>query len=366
MGIFDVAFFVSAITIAAPILLAALGELVSERAGIMNVGLEGVLLAGAFSGYVSMTVVDNLLVGFVGGILGGLAFGALMGLLAIEAKVDQIVCGIALTLLGSGLTAFLNDRFFSHPSTFAPLPRLAIPGLSQVPVVGDVLFNEDLFIYVVAVCVILLALAIGRTTWGINLKAVGETPVAADAAGVSVRGVRWAAVLFSGACAGAAGAYISVGDVGVFREGMTGGRGYLALAAILFGGWRLSGLAVAVAIFAVTDATQLRLQSMGSIPPEVWVAVALIVVVALAVGRLRRPGGRWQLDERPPGFTDAAGGLVVAAMVVLVVARPHLTLPVSIWLAMPYLLALAALAVGGNQRHRAPSALAIPYVRSEA
>jgi ABC-type uncharacterized transport system permease subunit len=366
MGLFDVAFFVSAITIAAPILLAALGELVSERAGIMNVGLEGVLLAGAFAGYVSMTVVDNLLVGFVGGILGGLAFGALMGVLAIEAKVDQIVCGIALTLLGSGLTAFLNDRFFSHPSTFEPLPRLAIPGLSKLPVVGDVLFRQDLFIYAVAVVVVLLAVAIGRTTWGINLKAVGETPIAADAAGVSVRGVRWAAVLFSGACAGAAGAYISVGDVGVFREGMTGGRGYLALAAILFGGWRLSGLGVGVAIFAFTDATQLRLQSVGAIPSEVWVAVALVVAVAVAVGRIRLSGGYWRLDRRRLGTLDVAGGIVVVAMVVLVAIRPHLTLPVSIWLAMPYLLALAALAVGDNQRHRAPSALAIPYVRSEA
>ncbi|MCW2750548.1 MAG: inner-rane translocator, partial [Aeromicrobium sp.] len=160
--------------------------------------------------------------------------------------------------------------------------------------------------------------------------------------------------------------YISVGDVGVFRAGMTGGRGYLALAAILFGGWRLSGLGVGVAIFAFTDATQLRLQSVGAIPSEVWVAVALVVTVAVAVGRLRLSGGRWRLDRRRPDTLDIAGSIVVMAMIVLVAVHPHLTLPVSIWLAMPYLLALAALAVGGNQRHRAPSALAIPYVRSEA
>jgi ABC-type uncharacterized transport system permease subunit len=365
VGVFDVAFLVSALTIAAPVLLAATGELISERAGVMNVGLEGVLLAGAFSGYYAMTLVDNIGLGFLGGIAGGLVFGGLMGLLAIEAKVDQIVSGIALSLLGYGLTTFLNDHFVAEPRTFDPLPRLAIPLLSRLPVIGEVLFTQDAFIYAVAAVMVLVALALARTTWGINLSATGESPVAADAAGVSVRGMRWAAVLFSGACAGAAGAYISVGDVGVFREDMTGGRGYLAIAAVLFGAWRLRGLGLAVAIFAATDATQLRLQSLDAIPDEVWVVAAAMVLLFLAIGRM---GGRnrGQREALRPSPGDLLGLTVVAALVGLAVVQPDVTLPVSLWLAMPYVLALVALGSGPTIRHRAPSALTIPYLRSEA
>ena len=307
MGVLDIAFLVSALTIAAPILMAATGELISQRAGVMNVGLEGVLLAGAFAGYLTMTRVDNQALGFLGGIAGGLLLAALMGLLAIEVKVDQIVAGIAIGVLGLGLTTFLDQHFVPEPQTFKPLPRIEIPLLADIPVIGPLLFHQDLFIWATLAVVALAALVMYRTTWGINLAATGETPVAADAAGVSVRGLRWTAVLISGALSGAAGAYISIGDVGVFREDMTGGRGYLAIAAVLFGAWRLRGLLAAVAIFAATDALQLRFQSMPSVP-----------------------------------------------------------VPASLWLALPYVLALVALGVGAASRRRAPSALTLPYVRSEA
>ncbi|MFF0223353.1 ABC transporter permease [Streptomyces sp. NPDC004629] len=364
MGIFDVAFLVSVVTIAAPILLAATGELVSERAGVLNVGLEGVLLAGAFGGYLGMRLTGSILPAFLTGIAAGLLFGAVMAVLAIEAKVDQIVAGIALTMLGYGVTAFLDERFLGSPRTFEPLPRLAVPGLSDLPVVGPALFDQDAFIYAAAVMVVLVGLALGRTTWGINLKAVGESPAAADAAGVGVRGMRWAAVLFSGLCAGAAGAYLSVGDVGVFREGMTGGRGYLAIAAVLFGGWRMTGLGTAVAVFAVADATQLRLQAVGGIPREVWVTAAVLVLLATALARFRRRGTRTRPVARPTAV-EAAGLACTAVLAVLAVTAPTLTVPVPLWLGMPYLLALVALGTEGKRRHRAPEALAVPYLRSE-
>ncbi|MBM2619384.1 ABC transporter permease [Actinoplanes sp. LDG1-06] len=350
MGVFDIAFLVSALTIAAPILMAATGELISQRAGVMNVGLEGVLLAGAFAGYLTMTRVENQALGFLGGIAGGLLLAALMGLLAIEVKVDQIVAGIAIGVLGLGLTTFLDQHFVPEPQTFKPLPRIEIPLLSDIPVAGPLLFDQDLFIWATLAVVGLAALVMYRTTWGINLAATGETPVAADAAGVSVRGLRWSAVLVSGALAGAAGAYISIGDVGVFREDMTGGRGYLAIAAVLFGAWRLRGLLAAVAIFAVTDAVQLRLQSMPAVPGEIWTAAAIAVLAGLIV--MRR------------GLV--VGGAVLIALVALAVVHPVVSLPASLWLAMPYVLALVALAAGGASRHRAPSALTLPYVRSEA
>ncbi|MBU2667218.1 ABC transporter permease [Actinoplanes bogorensis] len=359
MGVFDIAFLVAALTIAAPILLAATGELISQRAGVMNVGLEGVLLAGAFAGYLTMTRVDSQPLGFLGGIAGGLLLAALMAVLAIEVKVDQIVAGIAIGVLGLGLTTFFDQHFVPEPQTFTPLPRLAVPLLSDLPVVGEVLFHQDLFIYATIVVVVLVGLAMYRTTWGINLAATGESPVAADAAGVSIRGVRWAAVLVSGACAGAAGAYISIGDVGVFREDMTGGRGYLAIAAVLFGAWRLRGLLLAVAIFAVTDAIQLRLQSIASVPGEVWAAAALLVLGALVAARHRQP-------RRAPKPAELIGAVLLAGLVALAVVRPQLSLPASLWLAMPYVLALVALAAGGAARHRAPSGLTLPYIRSEA
>ncbi|WP_433508902.1 ABC transporter permease [Nonomuraea sp. CA-143628] len=366
MGIFDVAFLVSAVTIAAPILLAATGELVSERAGVLNVGLEGVMLIGAFGGYLVVWETGSIALGFLGGMIAGLLFGVVMALLSIEAKVDQIVAGIALTLLGYGLTAFLNERFLVPARSFQPLPRLAIPLLSDLPVIGPALFDQDAFIYATAILLVLVVAALGRTTWGINLKAVGESPMSADAAGVGVRGMRWAAVLFSGACAGAAGAYLSIGDVGVFREGMTGGRGYLAIAAVLFGGWRMSGLGIAVAIFALADATQLRLQAIGVIPRELWLAAAILVVLALALRRVRRGAGVPRLDSGRPTGVEAAGLAAVVVLLSLVVVSPSVTLPVSLWLGMPYLLALVALGTEGKRRHRAPTALAIPYLRSEA
>jgi general nucleoside transport system permease protein len=366
VGIFDVAFLVAAVTIAAPILLAATGELVSERAGVLNVGLEGVMLAGAFGGYLAMRETHSVTAGFLGGIIAGLLFGTLMAILSIEAKVDQIVAGIALTLLGYGLTAFLNERMFTVPETLRPLSRLAIPLLSRIPVVGPALFDQNAFVYATVLLVVLAGLALGRTTWGINLIAVGESPISADAAGVSVRGARWTAVLFSGACAGAAGAYLSIGDVGVFREGMTGGRGYLAIAAVLFGGWRMGRLGVAVAIFAFADATQLRLQAVGTIPREVWVAVAVLVLLAVLLGRMRFDARRPQLSSRRLTGVEVLGIAAVVASVALAVTAPAITVPVPLWLALPYVLALIALGAEGNRRSKGPTALAIPYRRSEA
>jgi simple sugar transport system permease protein len=365
VGIFDVAFLVSAVTIAAPILLAATGELVSERAGVLNVGLEGVMLVGAFGGYLVMWETGSLVLGFLGGMIAGLLFGVVMAVLSIEAKVDQIVSGIALTLLGYGLTAFLNERFLVPSQTFVPLPRLAIPLLSDIPVIGQAVFDQDAFIYATAILLALVTLALGRTTWGINLKAVGESPISADAAGVGVRGMRWAAVLFSGLCAGAAGAYLSIGDVGVFREGMTGGRGYLAIAAVLFGGWRIAGLGIAATIFAVADATQLRLQAIGVIPREVWVAATILVVLGMALARMRRGVGPLRLTPGRPTGIEVTGLAFVVVLLALVIVSPSITLPVPLWLGMPYLLALVALGTEGKRRHRAPTALAIPYLRSE-
>jgi ABC-type uncharacterized transport system permease subunit len=359
MGVFDIAFLVATVTIAAPILLAATGELVSQRAGVMNVGLEGIMLGGAFGGYLTMALTGDMLMGFAGGIMAGLLFGVLMAVLAIEAKVDQIVAGIAINLLGFGITAFLNQNLFSGTRLFSPLPRIAVPLLSDIPVIGQALFNQDAFVYVVVIVVVGVALALNRTTWGIGVKAVGQNPIAADAAGVSVRGKRWAAVLFAAACAGAAGAYVSIGDVGVFREGMVGGRGYLALAAVLFGGWRLGGLLVAVGIFAGADALQLRLQGSEQVPVEVWIVALVAIAVFLLVGRLRRRGA-------PIEGVEVLGLVSVFLALVLAILRPPLAVPAPLWLALPYVLALIALAAGGRRRHRAPEALTIPYTRSEA
>lgn len=359
MNIFDTALLVAAITIAAPVLLAAVGELVSERAGVMNVGLEGVLLGGAFAGYLTESLTHSIAIGFAGGIVGGLLFGALLAVLAIEAKVDQIVAGIALNLLGYGVTAFLNERIFASATAFPPLPPLAIPFLSSIPVIGPALFDQDAFVYVTIVVVVLVGIALTRTTWGIGVRAIGESPLSADAAGVSVRGLRWMAVLFSAACAGAAGAYLSIGDVGVFREGMSGGRGYLALAAVLFGGWKLRGLLVAVGIFATADAIELRLQAAGDVPREVWIAALIAIALFVAISRITLRSG-------PVRGAEIVGGVAGLVLLALAIVQPHLSVPPPLWLALPYVLALVALAASGRSRHRAPAALALPYRRSEA
>jgi ABC-type uncharacterized transport system permease subunit len=361
MGPFDAALLGAAIVLTTPILLAALGELISERAGVLNVGLEGMMLSGAFFAFWTVWQTDSILLGCVGGVAAGALFGVLMALLCIEAKADQIVAGVGINLVAIGATTFAFDQIFgSREQVQLDIPgQVAIPLLSDLGGLGRALFEHELLVYLAFLLVPAVAYGLYRTRWGLSIRAVGELPVAADTAGVSVRRVRWMATLAAASLAGLAGAFLSIVQLGIFRQEMTAGRGFLALTAVIFGRWHPMGVFGACLLFGGADALQLRLQAQESMPREVWavlaVAAGAYAVYAVLVRQERRPGR----------VSLALASLVALSGVVLFATTPDVSLPPQLWLALPFLLALIALA-GVVGRVRMPSALTLPYRRGDS
>lgn len=360
---FDAALLASALVIAAPLLIAATGELVSQKAGVLNVGLEGMILTGAFVAFFAASRSGSLGFGFAFGILAALAVGIVMAALSIEGHADQIVVGIAINLLAVGATSFLNDELFSGGSSepLQTLSNLEIPVLSGLGSWGAALFTQDIVVYFSAALMVAVAWAMYRTRWGIVLRSVGENPAAADAAGINVKSVRWVGTLFAAGCAGLAGAYLSIGDVGVFRDEMTAGRGFLALAAVLFGRWNPLGTTIAVALFAFADALQLRLQGFPHVPTSVWWVIAFAVTVLLAVTVRRRQSHQRSAPLLTKGIwvglACAAGTLAIAFL------SPQVTVSSPVWLASPFALAIVALALAGGRGSGIPAALTHPFER---
>lgn len=356
MGPFDVSWLTATVRLSTPLLYASLGELVAERAGVLNIGLEGMVLTGAFFAFLGTYLTDSLLVGVLVGLGAGAVVAAIMALLAIQGRADQIVVGVGLNLLALGVTTFAFREVFSGQAEVRldRLPVAPIPGLSRIPVLGPALFRQTIMVYVAFLLVGLVWFLLQRTRWGLAIRAAGERPAAADTAGVSVARVRWAGTLVAGALAGVAGAFLSVGQLGLFIEGMSAGRGFLALAAVIFGGWRPLGVLAACLVFGAADALQLRLQAEATVPGQVWLLVAIVACGYLLLSATRR---------RLTGGAVVALGLAGLGGALFVVAPPW-HFPPQLWLALPYVLALLALA-GVVRRVRMPSALAVAYRRGQ-
>jgi len=358
LGIFDTALLTAAIVAAVPILFAGLGELVSERAGVLNVGLEGMMLFGAFFAFLGADMTGSLVLGVLIGVAAGVALAALMALLSVEAGADQIVVGIGLNVLAAGVTGYLYETAFGGDQVIlSTIGNWSVPGFDRLPVVGETFFDASPFTYLAILLVPTVWFLLYRSNWGLAIRAAGEMPEAVDAAGINVRGVRWAATLWAGALAGLGGATLSIGQTGVFTEGMTAGRGFLALAAVIFGKWRLGGVVLACSLFGSADAVQLRLQATSSVPSQVWVAIALAAGVAVGYALLR--------GRRLGVGASLAAAAVIGVALALAIAQPELNLPSQLWLAFPYILTLLALA-GFVGRARLPKALALPYHRADA
>jgi simple sugar transport system permease protein len=286
---------VAGVGLAAPLLFAAMGEVVSENAGVINIGLEGMMLGGAFCGVWGAQASGSIAVGFVAAAAGGLLVAAVHGVACLVFRANQVVSGVVLNVLALGLTTFgLGVVFDSNLSrTVATLPALRIPVLADIPVVGPAAFDQNIGVYAAFALVPLLAWVLKRTALGLALKAVGERPAAADSLGIRVAVVRWGALLFCGMAAGIGGAQLTLAGLGAFTQNVTAGRGFIALAAVVFGRWRPVGTMVAVLLFAVTDAFQIRAQALGIHVPNQLLAMLpyLVTVVALAgvVGGMRAP-----------------------------------------------------------------------------
>lgn len=365
MAPFDAALVASALAIMAPLLLAATGELISEITGVVNLGLEGMMLTGAFTSFLAAHYSGSAALGIVAGAGGGIACGVVMALLAIEARVDQILVGIGIGLLAAGATSFLNADLFhgQSPQTASMLSNVRLPVVAGLGGIGRAMFDQNLGVYAGFIVLGVAAVVLHRTGWGISLRAVGENPASADAAGVSVRRVRWAGVLLAATLAGAAGAQLVIGQVGVFTDGMSAGRGYLALAAVLFGRWRPAGVLAACALFAFMDALQLRLQGLASVPSVVWIVAALAIFLVVAVSAWSSMRRRWPIRKALIRGTTVT--IVIGLLLAAGATHMRITVPASLWLMSPFLLAIIALAVAGERRTAMPSKLAIPFIRGQ-
>ncbi len=248
-----------------PLLLAALGELITERAGIINIALEGAVIAGAFSATVAATTV-GVVSGYAWGSIAGTAVGLLLAAFVVGLRADQIITGTALSLLALGATAALYRAVFGAGGVALSIPTspaLRIPGLVALPVVGPALFDQPAVTYVAILLVPFLWWFLYRTQSGLGLRAVGEAPQSARAAGVRVRRVRVGAILFGSTLGGLAGATLVLAQAGTFAEGMSAGRGFIAIAIVALGRWTPVGVAIAAVVFGLATAMQYLVQALG-------------------------------------------------------------------------------------------------------
>ena len=285
-----------------PLTLGALSGVLCERAGVINVAIEGQFLVAAFAGAMVGSATQTLWFGLIAGVLVGGLMGALLAALAIRYQVDQIVVGVVLNLFALGLTGFLTDRVliphqatFNSPSVFS---SVATPGLSKIPIIGPVLFNQNVFVYLMYIMLVVLHVALFHTRWGLRVRAVGEHPRAADTVGIRVLGVRYRNVILGGMMAGLGGAYFTLGSVGSFAKNMTSGRGFIALAAMIFGHWSPLGAFAAALLFGFADALQSILAVLNVPIPSQFLLmapyIATILAVAGLVGRVRPPAADGQ------------------------------------------------------------------------
>lgn len=285
----------SGLVAAVPLLLAALGETFAERAGLLNLGLEGMMLIGAFTGFFVALRTGSILLGLLAGLMIGLVLGLFFGLLTITLGVDQVIVGLGLTLFAGGLTGFLfRDIFGSRfPTLATSSPRLPIPLLSAIPIIGSAIFNQRPMVYVAWLLVIVFAFILARTRFGLELRATGENPLAADAAGVNVFRIRYLAISIGGIMAGLAGAFLSVIDLNFFVPGMTVGQGFIAIAVAMLGKWRPYRVFLGAVLFGILRSLSNGLQVIGvDIRPEfVLMLPYLGIILALVVlaGRTSLP-----------------------------------------------------------------------------
>jgi simple sugar transport system permease protein len=281
---------------ATPLTLAALGGMVCERSGVVNIALEGIMLTGAFVGYAAAFATHNLWLGVLAAILAGMLIAALHAVLSINFLVDQIVSGTVINILAVGITGVFYRNFIESQNTAGPgtLPQWNVPLLSQIPVLGPIFFQNQFVTYAMLALIVIVHFTLFHTVWGLRSRACGEHPLAAETAGINVYFVRYVNVIASGALAGLGGAYFSLQQIGNFLPGMTGGRGFIGLAAMIFGHWTPVGAFLASLLFAGSDQVGSRLQSVFHVPiPLQFLGmipyILTIVVVAGAMGRAIAP-----------------------------------------------------------------------------
>jgi general nucleoside transport system permease protein len=288
---------------AVPLTLAALGECFVEQGGLLNLGLEGMMLIGAFSGYWAAERSDSIALGLLVGVAVGLVLGGLFALLTVTLRTDQVVTGLAITIFGSGLTGFLfRDLYGQERSLDVRAPRLGLPLLADVPVIGPALFDQQLPVYLAWALVPVLSWLLLRTRFGLEVRAAGENPLAADASGVDVVRVRYGAMLLGGALGGLAGAFLSVSELRFFNVGMTVGTGFIAIALAMIGRWRPWRILAGAVVFGLLRSLETGLPIAGvDVRTEFLQMIpylGIILVLVVLAGRTALPAALGMPYER--------------------------------------------------------------------
>src|ERR1700684_852248 len=289
--IFSVNFILTVITASTPLLLASSGELIVERSGVLNLGVEGMMIVGAACGFAGAWISGSIAVGALCGILAGAALAAVFGILTLGLAVNQVATGLALTIFGIGLSGLIGASFVGEK--IVPAPHLDLPVLTGLPVVGRILFGEDPFVYISIALIVAIWLFLYRTRRGLALRAIGDNHAFAHALGYPVLRMRMLAVLFGGACARLAGAYVPLAYTPFFIPGMTSGRGWIALALVVFASWRPGRLVIGAYLFGAVSILQLHLQGAGvGVPSQFMSALPYLatVFVLVLISRARTGG----------------------------------------------------------------------------
>ncbi|MFB9136951.1 ABC transporter permease [Vibrio olivae] len=252
---------IAALKTGTPLLLIALGELMCEKSGVLNLGQEGMMLMGAMAGFAGAFYSGSLMLGLMLAMIAGIAMAMLFGLLTLSLSTNQVATGLALTIFGTGLSAFLGGGLVG--STIDGFKPIAIPLLSDIPFIGPILFNQDIMVYLSFVIVAIAWWVLHKTRAGLVIRAVGENPHSANALGIKVIAVRYLVTLFGGAMAGLAGAYMSLAYTPMWMENMTAGRGWIALALVVFASWRIGYLMLGAYLFGFTSIMHLMMQGIG-------------------------------------------------------------------------------------------------------
>ncbi len=276
----------SGIRLAAPFLLAALGETIGQRSGVLNLGVEGVMLIGAFTAYYTVLETGNTVLGVVAGIGVGALMGAIYAFITVVMQAEQGISGIGIFLFGLGFTDLLFQKQVGTPVPIGGLGSWEVPLLSDIPRIGEIFFQHSLLVYLAFALVPAVWFLMNRTTFGLNVRAVGETPAAADTLGVSVTGVRWTTIIIGNSLAGLAGAALAL-EVGIFQANLTSGQGFIAIALVYFGGWRSSGVMAGALLFGVVSATVLQWRTLGIVSGAASaltaMAPAILTIVVLVI-----------------------------------------------------------------------------------
>jgi len=281
---------------AVPLVLAAMVGIIGERSGVVNIGIEGQMLMSAFAGFFGSVITGSIYIGMVIGILTGVLMGAFLAVAAVKWEMDQIIAGVVINIVAAGLTSF----FYAQGKTLPELmPVVSIPLLSDIPLIGPVFFRNGLFALSTLFIVIAVYYALFKTRWGLRTRSIGEYPSAADAAGINVTRMRMVNVTLAGSLAGCAGAFLALEAAGTFARGLTAGRGFLALAIMIFGAWNPIGALAAALFFGLSTAiaSQLQADSVINIPQQfvnLLPFVMTLIVLSVAVGRVRPPAAAGQ------------------------------------------------------------------------